>query len=62
VLGEEVWLVPNADAVADIAGEIGGRPVFFYDEVQRLRGKSPEELRAIAKIKRVFGPGARVVQ
>ena len=62
VLGCEVWLVRDADALNDIAAEVGNRPVFFFDEIEHLRGKSEEELRAIAKVKCAFGPGARVVQ
>jgi hypothetical protein len=62
ILNCEVWLVPDAEALDAIADEIGDRPAFLFSEVEHLRGKSGEELRAIAATKRVFGPGARVVQ
>jgi hypothetical protein len=64
VLECEVWLVPGREALEDLeaAGEVGDRPVFFFKEVERLRGKDEAELRAIAATKRVFGPKAIVKQ
>ena len=62
IVGEEIWLVRDSDAINDIANEIAGRAVLLFAEVERLRGKSPEELKAIVKVKRVFGPMTRVLQ
>lgn len=61
LLAAEIWLVRDADALDRLGGEIGGRPVFFFDEVEKLKGKSAQELRAIAITKRVF-PRGRVLQ
>ena len=61
-LDAEVWLVRDVNALEDIAGEIHGRAVFFFEEIDHLRGKSHKELRAIAMTKRIFGPMAKVVQ
>ena len=62
VLMGELWLVRDSDALAGIALEAAGRPVFFFDEIETLRAKNPEELRAIAASKRVFGPKAALLQ
>jgi len=63
VLEEEVWLIPDRKALEDLRadGEIGRRPVFFYAEIARLKGKDAATLKAIANTKRVFGPEAMVV-
>ena len=47
LLQGEIWLVRDTEALADIAAEIQGRPVIFFDEVEGLRGKNPDELREI---------------
>lgn len=64
VLGCEVWLVPDKAALEELeaAGEVGKRPVFFFKEIERLRGKDEAALKAIAATKRVFGPKAIVKQ
>jgi hypothetical protein len=59
-LQREIWLVRDGNALAIIADEIGNRPVFFGDELPRLRMKSLDELRAIADAKAIFGPGTRL--
>jgi hypothetical protein len=61
VIGD-CWLVADDDAVADHPDIIrGGLPVSFFEEVEKLRGKTPEELRAIAMAKAEF-PSSRVLQ
>jgi hypothetical protein len=61
ILGD-VWLVADEDAVADHPDIIrAGLPVFFFDEVHMLRGKTPAELKAIGMVKSVF-PTGRVLQ
>ena len=58
----DVWLVADAHTLAEHPDiEASGLPVFFFDEVERLRGKSVEALQAIGKIKSVF-PTSRVQQ
>ena len=53
-------LVADDDAVADHPDIIrGGLPVFFFEE--KLRGKTAEELRAIAMARAEF-PSSRVLQ
>lgn len=61
VIGD-VWLVADDDALADHPDILrSGLPVFYFSEVEQLRGKTPEELRAIAMVKRQF-PAGRVLQ
>lgn len=61
VMGD-VWLVADDDALAENPSIIrSGLPVFFFDEVERLRGKTPEELKAIGMVKATF-PTSRVLQ
>jgi hypothetical protein len=61
VIGD-VWLVADDDALADNLDIIrSGLPVFFFDEIAQLRGKTPTELKAIAMIKTEF-PTSRVLQ
>jgi len=57
-----VWLVADSEALADHPDIIrAGLPVFFFKEMEQLRGKTPEELKAIAMVKAVF-PTGRVLQ
>jgi hypothetical protein len=61
VIGD-VWLVRDAETLADNPDIIrSGLPVFFFDEVEQLRGKTPAELQAIGLVKTVF-PTGRVLQ
>ena len=61
VLGE-VWIVLDTRSLAEHPDIIrSGLPVFFYDELRHLNGRSAEELRAVAKVKSVF-PTGRVLQ
>lgn len=58
----DVWLVADQEALADHPDIIrSGLPVFFFDEIAQLRGKTPAELKAIAMIKTEF-PTSRVRQ
>jgi hypothetical protein len=61
ILGD-VWLVADAEALAEHPDIIrAGLPTFFFDELERLRGKTAEELHPIAMVKREF-PTGRVLQ
>lgn len=61
VIGD-VWLVADSEALAEHPDIIrSGLPVFWFDEVEQLRGKTPAELRAVAMVKTVF-PTGRVLQ
>ena len=61
VIGD-VWLVADADALTDSPDIIrSGLPVFFFGEVEQLRGKTAEELKAIGMVKATF-PTSRVLQ
>ena len=61
VIGD-IWLLADADALAEHPDIIrSGLPVFFFDEVEMLRGKTPEELKAIGMVKATF-PTGRVLQ
>jgi hypothetical protein len=58
----DVWLVADPDTVtehSDIANS--GLPIFLFEEVEALRTKSTDELRAICEVKRLF-PIAKVIQ
>jgi hypothetical protein len=58
----DVWVVRDDDTLADSPDIIrSGLPVFFFEEVERLRGKTPEELKAIGLVKAEF-PTSRVLQ
>jgi hypothetical protein len=60
--GALLWLVADADALAEHPDILrAGLPVFFFDEVEQLRGKTPAELKAIAMVKAEF-PTSRVLQ
>lgn len=61
VIGD-VWLVADDNTLADHPDILrAGHPVFFFDEVERLRGKTPTELKAIGMVKVAF-PSSRIVQ
>ena len=61
VIGD-IWVIADADVLVEHPGIIRARlPTFFFDEVQKLRGKSIEELQAIAMVKAEF-PTSRVLQ
>jgi hypothetical protein len=61
VIGD-CWLVKDEKALLDNPDIIrSGLPVFFFDEVERLRGKTPGELKAIGMVKATF-PTSRVLQ
>ncbi len=54
----ERWLVADDDALAEHPDIIrSGLPVFFFDEVDALRGKTTEQLRTIAMVKVAFPTG-----
>jgi hypothetical protein len=58
----DVWLVADPEALAEHPDIIrAGLPVFFFDEVEMLRGKTPAELKAIGMVKAEF-PTSRVLQ
>ena len=58
----DAWVVADTQVLADHPDILrSGLPVFFFDEVEQLRGKSIEELRAIAMVKTEF-PTGRVIQ
>jgi hypothetical protein len=58
----DLWLVRDDCALAEHPDIIRSRlPVFFFDEIEQLRGKTPEELRAIGLVKAEF-PTSRVLQ
>jgi len=62
VLDSHVWVVADEYVLeAEPAILRTGFPIFFFDEVEALRGKSVEELEAILQVKLVF-PTSRVVQ
>ena len=61
VIGD-VWVIADAEVLVEHPDIIrSGLPVFFFDEVEQLRGKSIDELRAIAMVKTEF-PTGRVLQ
>jgi hypothetical protein len=61
VIGD-CWLVADDDALAEHPDIIrAGLPVFFFDEVEQLRGKTTAELKAIGLLKTTF-PTSRVLQ
>lgn len=58
----DVWLVVDSKALAEHADIIrSGLPVFFFEEIECLRDKTPTELKAIAMVKTEF-PTSRVLQ
>jgi hypothetical protein len=61
VLGD-LWLVADDDALAAHPDIIrSGLPVFFFDEVEQLRGKGLAEVQALGMLKAAF-PTSRVLQ
>ena len=61
VIGD-VWLVADTETLAEHPDIIrAGLPVFFFDELEQLRGKTAAELQAIGLVKSVF-PTGRVLQ
>lgn len=51
----DLWLVADADVLAEHPDIIrAGLPVFFFEEIEGLRGKTPAELQAIAMVKAEF--------
>jgi hypothetical protein len=59
LLGCEVWVIREERDLALV--QDNDRPVFFADEIELLKTKSPEHLRDILKVKAAF-PGCRVIQ
>ncbi len=57
---DSYWVVRDEDAAAKVAAEGNGLPVFTFEEVAKLHGKSPEMLRAVLNTKATF-PTARVL-
>jgi hypothetical protein len=58
----DVWLVADAETLAANPDLLrSGLAVFFFDEVQQLRGKTVQELKAIGMVKAEF-PTSRVLQ
>jgi hypothetical protein len=58
----DVWVVRDDDTLAASPDIVrAGLPVLFFDEIERLRGKTLEELKAIAAVKATF-PTGRVLQ
>ncbi len=58
VIGD-VWLVRDREAAERIAAQ--SVPIFYFEEVETLRGKTKSELEATAATKRVF-PASKVLQ
>jgi hypothetical protein len=58
----DCWLLADAEALAEHLDIIRSRlPVFFFDEVEMLSGKTLAELKAIGVVKATF-PTSRVLQ
>ena len=57
VLDADIWLAFRSDFDPG-----DGKAVFYSDELPALRTKTPEELRAIHKVKMAFGHGSKVRQ
>jgi hypothetical protein len=58
----DLWLIRDDDALADHPDIVrSGLPVFLFSEMEQLRGKTAEELKAIAAVKATF-PTGRVLQ
>ena len=61
VIGD-LWLVADVGTVAEHPDILrSGLPVFLFDELEELRGKTPAELMAIGMVKATF-PTSRVLQ
>jgi len=59
VLGEDIWLASNEQVRDHLKAE--GVAVYLADEILHLKGLSPEALRRIHEVKKVF-EGSRVVK
>lgn len=57
--GELIWVVQNEEEARAVRGD--GRAIYFADEIELLKTKTPEQIHDIHKAKLVF-PGSRVVQ
>ena len=57
--GEEVWLVQDEEEAQAVRGD--GKTIYYRDEIELLKTKTPEQIRDIHEAKLVF-PDARVVQ
>ena len=57
VLEADIWF-----ALTDDFDPQDGKAVFYADELEFLRTKTPEDLRGIHKIQVTYGPGYRVRQ
>lgn len=58
----DLWLVSDEETLVDHPDILrSGLPVIFFDEVEQLRGKTLEELRALGAVKASF-PTSRVLQ
>jgi len=57
ILQAHIWFAFDDDFNPD-----DGQAVFYAHELPFLRGKKPEQLREILKVKLAFGPGSRVRQ
>ena len=57
VLQAEIWLALEEDWKPDPDDK---RAVFYATELEFLKNKTPAELRAIHKVRLVFGAGSRV--
>lgn len=61
VIGD-LWLVADTGTLAKHPDILrAGLPVFFFDELEQLRGKTPAELKAIGMVKAEF-PTSRMLQ
>lgn len=57
--GELVWVVKDEEDARAVMGE--GRAVYYADEIEALKTKTPEQIRDVQKAKLIF-LGSRVVQ
>jgi hypothetical protein len=56
VLNDDIWLVLDRSFIPS-----DGLAAYYAEEIPLLKGKTPEELREIHKVKLAF-PGCRVIQ
>ena len=57
----EVWLARDDRVAAELNAEGADLPVLTFAEIPKLRGKSPEMLRAVLECRRAF-PGGSILQ
>jgi hypothetical protein len=57
ILESHIWL-----SFSDDFNPADGQAIYYADELEFLKTKTPEQLREIHKIKVAFGPGSRVRQ